>query len=297
MKTAIVTVSDEKYLPAACCTLLSCARAGGVRSNLFLVADNVSAISIKAACGFLRQHDVPVDVIDHRSEQAGYRVNGYITFAAYTRLSLDEHFDGRWDRLLYLDADTRVLAPLRPLLHADLCGRVLGAVGNLRDVPEPIRNITADAPYFNSGVLLFDWPATLKCGLLNRARGFARENPHLCEWHDQDALNAVVGGLWTPLDQRWNFTSFRARRLPRHRPYVLHYTGIKKPWGTKRYPRHLADALWYRRTLRNSPWPDFAVPVPLRAFFQAARWQYRIRASKRARWHPTPDGQRLEPKP
>ena len=286
MRTAIVTVTDEKYIPAACCTLLSCATAGRVRSNLFLVTDGVSPTSTKAACDFLRQQAVPVDIIDHRSERAAYRVDGYISFAAYTRLYLDKYFDERWDRLLYLDADTRVISPLQPLLNVDLCGRMLGAIENLRDVPQAIRNITADAPYFNSGVMLFDWPATLANGLLDRARHFARESSDLCEWHDQDALNAAAGGLWTPLDQCWNFTSFRARRLLRCRPNVMHYTGVKKPWAATRYPRHLTDALWYRRTLRNSPWPDFAEPVPLRAFLQAARWRYRNHLVKRARWRP-----------
>ena len=290
MRTAIVTVSDEHYLPAACCTLLSCARAGGVRSNLFLVANNVSRISIKAACGFLRQHNVRVDIVDHRSEQVGYRVDGYITIASYTRLYLDEYFDEQWDRLLYLDADTRVLAPLQPLLHADLSRRALGAVDN-----NNVMDIT-QAPYFNAGVMLFDWPATLENGLLGRARRFARERSHLCEWHDQDALNAVGAGCWISLDQRWNFTSFRARKLPQYRPCIMHYTGVRKPWGTKRYPRHLADAIWYRLTLRNSPWPDFAAPVPLRAFVQAARWQCGPGTLNRAQWRPTADGLRIEPR-
>ena len=70
----------------------------------------------------------------------------------------------------------------------------------------------------------------------------------------------------------------------------MHYTGVRKPWGTTRYPRHLADALWLlRRTLRKSPWPDFAEPVlPLRAFLQAAWW----RSSKSPSETP-PDGDPL----
>ncbi len=121
-----------------------------------VVANNVSRISIKAACGFLRQHNVRVDIVDHSSEQVGYRVDGYITIASYTRLYLDEYFDEQWDRLLYLDADTRVLAPLQPLLHADLSRRALGAVDN-----NNVMDIT-QAPYLNAGVMLFDWPATLE---------------------------------------------------------------------------------------------------------------------------------------
>ena len=257
MRTAIVTVTDEKYIPAACCTLLSCATAGRVRSNLFLVTDGVSPTSTKAACDFLRQQAVQVDIIDHRSERAAYRVDGYISFAAYTRLYLDKYFDERWDRLLYLDADTRVISPLQPLLNVDLCGRMLGAIENLRDVPQAIRNITADAPYFNSGVMLFDWPATLANGLLDRARHFARESSDLCEWHDQDALNAAAGGLWTPLDQCWNFTSFRARRLLRCRPNVMHYTGVKKPWAATRYPRHLTDATLVSANITKFPLAGF----------------------------------------
>ena len=165
--------------------------------------------------------------------------------------------------------------------------RALGAVDN-----NNVMDIT-QAPYLNAGVMLFDWPATLENGLLGRARQFARERSHLCEWHDQDALNAVGAGCWISLDQRWNFTSFRARKLPQYRPCIMHYTGVRKPWGTKRYPRHLADAIW-RLTLRNSPWPDFAAPVPLRAFFQAARWQCGPGTLNRAQWRRTADGLRIE---
>jgi lipopolysaccharide biosynthesis glycosyltransferase len=280
MRTAIITVSDEKYLPAACCTLLSCAKSGKVQSNLFLVAENVSPHSIQAAHRFMRTRGVAVDIIDHRFESADYRVDGYITPAAYTRLHLDRYFNRQWDRLLYLDADTRVVAPLQPLLSTNLQGRALGAIENLRDTPEAIRAITKDAPYFNSGVLLFDWPATLQSGLLDLARRFAQDRPDLCKWHDQDALNAAVGGDWTPLDQCWNFTSFRARRLSGCRAKLIHYTGIRKPWGLTRYSCHLADGLWYRRTLRDSPWPDFAEPVPLRLFFQPVHLRYRKRVKR-----------------
>jgi lipopolysaccharide biosynthesis glycosyltransferase len=121
-----------------------------------------------------------------------------------------------------------------------------------------------DSPYFNAGMICFDWHAVLASGLLQTASEFAAKHPQLCISHDQDALNKAFEGSWAPLDPRWNFMIVavpdRVLRLDypeRLRPYVAHFAGPVKPWTADfpaRYENHRA---WYRDLLRNSPWPDF----------------------------------------
>jgi lipopolysaccharide biosynthesis glycosyltransferase len=172
---------------------------------------------------------------------------------------------------------------LWPLLQADLDGRVLGAVDQYGDNPTYLQRLSMmrDSRYFNSGVLLFDWPAVLSAGLLAQCRCFAVQNPHLCELWDQDALNKVFEGLWTPLHLRWNYSLEVAKRLPRERASIKHYSHEHKPWGPKKQPFWIADAFWYWRVLRRSPWPDFAHPITVQQVNEGLRWLYRKRFSER----------------
>jgi lipopolysaccharide biosynthesis glycosyltransferase len=281
-KTAIVVVADETYLPAACCAVISCRCTGRVTEPIFLVVSNVSDNNVQAARRFLNDRRADTEIIRLPIDLSGYRVDRWISPAAYARLHLDDIFDGGWDRVLYLDADTRVFAPLWPLLQADLNGRVLGAVDNLRDENHTERlSMAVDSRYFNSGVLLFDWPAVLSAGLLAQCRYFAVQNPHLCELYDQDALNKVFEGLWTPLHLRWNYAIELARRLPRERASIKHYNYKDKPWGPKKREFWIADSFWYWRILRRSPWPDFAHPITVRHINKGLRWLYRTRFSER----------------
>jgi lipopolysaccharide biosynthesis glycosyltransferase len=287
MKTAIVVASDENYLPAACCALLSCVQAGRAtgQTEMFLIADQVPPSILNEVRRFLMDHKIPARIIDRCIEYPAYRADRWVSLAGYVRLHLDDYFDRSWSRVLYLDADTRVKVPLQPLLEMNLRGRVLGAVDHAMENRDHVSRLSMadDAPCLNSGVLLFDWPAVLSLGLLGQARRFAFENPSLCIYHDQDALNKVFEGLWTPIDLRWNLLRTFIQRLPRCRPYILHYTEPGKPWSSTKQPYWLADALWYRRILRNSPWPDFAKAISFGDVLKAARYQFQIYAS-----HPPP---------
>jgi lipopolysaccharide biosynthesis glycosyltransferase len=285
MKAAVVVVADENYLPNACCTLLSAARAGRVDSNLFLLAESAPPEAVESARAFLRVRRVPAIVIDCRTVQGG-RQSRWITEAAYTRLHLDEHFHGGWDRILYLDADIRVLAPLRPLLETDLRGRAAGAV--LQE-----KGSTEEVPYFNSGVLLFDWTATVSSGLLAATRAEIRRNPSP-DWLDQDVLNQVFAGAWMQLDQRWNFLNRLAKTAVRCRPYIRHLNSSVKPWHADRKPHMVPDGLWYWWTLRNSPWPEFAAPITVVDVLAWARWAQAVHLRGRNRPRLSKDGLRIE---
>src|SRR5262249_30631370 len=102
-KLAIVTAADERYLPAACCALLSCVQCGKVKdqAELFLIAHGVLPAQRDAAERFLRNQNVSVAVVDYQPTKRMYRVDGWISLAAYARLDLDELFDASWSRILY----------------------------------------------------------------------------------------------------------------------------------------------------------------------------------------------------
>jgi lipopolysaccharide biosynthesis glycosyltransferase len=278
MRNAIVTAADPKYLPAACCALLSCVGDGEAeaQARFFLLACDVSAGDAKKADSFLRSRGASVEIVVIGADRfRRFRIDSYVSASTYSRLLLPEFFDDQWDRLLYLDADTRVMVRLQTLLDANLRGRPLGAVHDyLRYIIYGMGDsrkrlaLRSDAPYFNAGVICFDWHATIASGLLQQAKTFAIESPHLCKSHDQDALNKAFEGAWAPLDPRWNFMTvavpeevLRLDYPARFRPYISHFAGPVKPWMANfpvRYEHHRA---WYRDLLRDSPWPHFAAPA------------------------------------
>jgi lipopolysaccharide biosynthesis glycosyltransferase len=160
----------------------------------------------------------------------------------YARLLLDRLLPAEIDRVLYLDSDLYVRAPVEKLIELDLEGKILAAA------PEPGRHhlIAGDDmrtrkgpfdiadPYFNSGVLVIDraaWARADLPGFLLQLQG-SGELSRL--YHDQDVLNLRFRGDWLPLDPRWNFTKPHpaARALD---PFIVHYTTGMKPWNALAY--------------------------------------------------------------
>jgi lipopolysaccharide biosynthesis glycosyltransferase len=277
MRSAIVTAADAKYLPAACCALASCVGDGETeaQARFFLLACDISAAEVKNADDFLKSRGASVEIIVIEADRfRQFRIDGYVSASTYSRLLLPEFFDDQWNRVLYVDADMRVMARVQTLLDADLQGKPIGAVHDyLRYLIYGLRgsrarlSLRSNAPYFNAGIICFDWRATVASGLLSQAKDFAIRNPQLCHSHDQDALNKAFEGAWAPLDPRWNFMTvavpdevFRLVYPARFRPYIAHFAGPMKPWAADfpaRYENHCA---WYRALLRDSPWPHFAAP-------------------------------------
>jgi lipopolysaccharide biosynthesis glycosyltransferase len=160
-----------------------------------------------------------------------------------------------------------VRARLNSLLAADLRGRPVAAVhdfiyyltGNIRRRRRDLF-LAQDAPYLQSGVMVFDWPATIADGVLARARKFLEDYPDRCqEAPDQDALNAVLKGKWTPLDPRWNLHETYLHFGGRHLPFIEHYTSVK-PWSKRRPKAWDEAAAWYAAALAGTAWTDFVEP-------------------------------------
>ena len=273
-KTAIAAATDRGYLPAACCQLLSTARhlPSEDAADLFLVLCDVSPEDVAEAERFFAERKVkakiltPFEIAD-RIKPIGNRWPR----AAYLRLYFDSIFGPEYHRLIYFDSDTRVRAPLGPLLEADLRGQPVGAVhdfiyyltGNIRRRRRDLF-LRPDAPYLQSGVMVFDWLATLADGGLARARQFLLDHPERCqEAPDQDALNAVFADKWTPLDPRWNLHETYLMFGGARRPFIEHYTSTK-PWSRRR-PKAWRDAAdWYVSELAGTAWSGFVEPQTAR---------------------------------
>ena len=98
------------------------------------------------------------------------------------------------ERCIYLDCDTLVRRPVRPLWETDLGGALLGASRG-----------TVHEYGFNSGVLLLDCAAMrAEEGLRERWEAFAAENARRYLLPDQTAMNEFYRGRIAELPRAWN---------------------------------------------------------------------------------------------
>ncbi len=266
-KCKIVTVADRRFLPAACCVLISMREhlPASAPVSYLLAGVDIGNDDLEKANRFLLQQHMQPCVQSFSSDELlddRFYVNDRVTKAGYLRLVLDSIVSAEFDRVLYLDADTRVLAPLEPLLLADLERHPFAAAhdtfqyhhGKIDEVRKRL-GMPATAEYFNSGVMLFDWKLTLKTGFLADVRNYAASHPDKCIFHDQDALNAVAGGCWKLLDPRWNLNDYYYSMGGKKAAWIKHYTGTK-PWTKWRRPIWKTDSVWFEKLLSASPWPE-----------------------------------------
>lgn len=111
----------------------------------------------------------------------------------FARLFLEEIVDETDDRILYLDCDTIIHAPLEELWNMSLNGNIGAA---LADAFSPLyrKNIglKKDDLMFNSGVMLIDMKSWKEEHVGHQLRAFIRAHKGMVRQGDQGVLNAVL---------------------------------------------------------------------------------------------------------
>jgi|RhiMethySRZTD1v2_1073278.scaffolds.fasta_scaffold88467_3 lipopolysaccharide biosynthesis glycosyltransferase len=197
-----------------------------------------------------------------------------LTAATLIRLVMPDILAGRYDRVLYLDADTEIAGDIGAVFKLDLDGAVLAAVPAARIVelatPDVRRRreahfralgMSEPYRYFNSGVMLIDIARWLEQGIGARALDFIRANASICQLPDEDSLNAMLDGRIAELSPIWNLRSWDMG-LPRVArviaPVIRHYDGPQKPWRRFARGRRLFGLerpyRRYRAFVATTPW-------------------------------------------
>jgi lipopolysaccharide biosynthesis glycosyltransferase len=216
--------------------------------------------------GTLVRHEIPDEDV------AGLPRMGRIPPVMWYRVFLPDLLPGL-DRILYLDADTLVVADPTELWDTELDSALIAAVDNVlepefADHPRDI-GLDPGQRYFNSGVLLFNLAAMRDEDCTRRIVEHARGTPLL--WPDQDALNVVLGARRVVLHPRWNCMNsmmllpyardvFPSEVLDaaRRDPGIVHFEGpeLAKPWHhLSKHPYRSA----YMAHRAATPWPDIEI--------------------------------------
>lgn len=178
-----------------------------------------------------------------------------LTHTIYARLMFDHFLPSEISRLIYLDCDTYVRAPLEQLAELDMQGKALAAVEdyfadfvtNGRDLTHNRDLFDPADPYFNSGMLVIDMDRWRNYGVIERLESMIADGTMDRIYYDQDFLNLTFKGDWLGLDPLWNTLDPR----PPHQalnPHILHFTGNSKPWNLL---SGVAFARLYRHVMTN----------------------------------------------
>jgi len=168
---------------------------------------------------------------------------GHVSAATYERLQINQYLPDDTAHVLWLDCDLLVLDDITTLFRRPAGGHVLEAVRDpfVRTMKSAFgvrhwRELGLDGltPYFNAGVMLIDMQRWRAAEVAERALHHLRQYGNQVFFRDQEALNAVIGAHWAPLEDRWNYSAnpfhARAQSLGSDAPAVIHFTGRTKPW-------------------------------------------------------------------
>lgn len=252
-KIPVVSASDEHYAPFLCVMITSLLEntSPDTEIDFYILDDHLSRKSKNLLRQTVNIHSnqasiefIPVD--SHVYEN--FLVSDHITTTAYFRISLPKLLQAyHYRKILYIDADTLVLADIRELYNSPLYGKVIGAVIDPGQTKALERlGIESNDYYFNSGVMVVDLQKWNEQQVTEKTLAFLTEHGDRILYHDQDALNAVLYEQWTPLHPKWNMqTSLIFKRHPaptkeyarlyeegNAAPAIVHFTGHDKPWNT-----------------------------------------------------------------
>ncbi len=184
----------------------------------------------------------------------------HISAVMYARMMLDQIVPETVRRLLYVDCDILVRAPIEELLASNLGGLALGAIkephslrfAHGRDAIENHDLFDPADPFFNSGVMVMDLEKWREKTSLQRLEEAEKSGALSRLANDQQVLNFLFKNNWQQLDGAWNMFGV-SKAIEGLDPKAVHYTGLNKPWNMinglpfSRVYRHvMTNELFYR---------------------------------------------------
>jgi len=278
---AIATATDRNYVEITGVMLRSLVANGRVFGDRIVVfGDGLRASHERDLRAAASPSEIDIrDITSIRHRIAHFRTTIYWPTATYVRL-LAPDLLGDEDRLLYVDGDviiTRSLGSLRSLPLKPFC---VAAVPEADDQAAKgnARLQRASQPYLNAGVLLIDVPLWRMRNLTDRLLSWLDAHPNQ-RAQDQDALNAVLGSDWLPLDHTYNShcAGARASADAIRSATIIHFTGERKP--TEQACMHPARDLFMAQRA-HTPWGRQPLTSETRVALRRL-WLKAARASRR----------------
>lgn len=290
---AIVLASDDNYALSMGVVVQSILENAAPKAGLrfFLVSDGISHNNQLRINRIVDNSGIQASIEwlePDISKMPSFRLieeRKHISRATFLRLLIPTLMPAQLRRILYLDSDVLVRSDLSPLWESDLCGMPVAAVrdgfvtciGHSHGISRfADLKIDPSLPYFNDGVLLMDLQQFREHGYCDEAARYLLNFSEDLHFHTQEGLNAVLAGLWQPLDAAWNVAS-ELLELPWWEPgeltdslahcrqelmrhgHIFHFTGPLKPWTAA--CQHPLKPLWWQ-TYARTGWHAPAAVAP-----------------------------------
>jgi len=196
-----------------------------------------------------------------------------VSTTTLAKFSLGTWLPSACKRIVYIDGDTLIRRDPSALIEAVVPEGKLAAAEDMisfryskftprgRKKMSYLAGIGVDPPtmgYLNAGVFAVSrntWSA-----IANEAFQFFANNVEACQYHDQSALNAVVGDRRLRLSLKWNFqTPFRYLGIEKSiAPRIYHFHSYPKPWMGRCEPW---PEIYAEYELASKPLESLRLPV------------------------------------
>ena len=198
----------------------------------------------------------------------------YMSTATWFRMMLANILPPQIGKVLYLDADTVVLADITELHDTSLNDCPIAAA---RDASEKQMSAKLGLKtYINTGVMLMDLSQWRDRGHINACLKCAANNAERLTYADQCAMNLTFAGRIRILDPKWNrFATTRNGAVDFSDAGIVHFITQHKPWQ-EWYANPVGGLYW--RYLEVSPWAGTA-PMAAQTLDQTLRVA-RLRSSQ-----------------
>ncbi len=269
----LLAALDKNYLPQLSVLLTSIHTTNpGERFVLYLMhrsltPEDLAPLTRQCAALSIQLQPVFVDPAFF----AGAPVTRQYPQEMYYRLLAGQLLPQDLDRVLYLDPDTLVINPLRPLWELDLRGCLFAAAAHTgkTELANSVNQVRLGTQhnYYNSGVLLIDLAAARREIQPETLFRYTAEHARELLFPDQDLLNAMFGSRILELDDAlWNYdarnyNNYRLRSggscnmdwVTEH-TVILHFCGKAKPWKPGYFHRFGVLYKHYARLTRLYGW-------------------------------------------
>lgn len=239
-----------------------------------------------------------------RTSFTGLPLWGRMPINTYDKLTIAETLPAQVKKAIWLDCDTLVLADL-----AELWDMSMGSAHALAVTDSLVPTVSsrfgvsgfadlgfdAATPYFNAGVMVIDTEKWRESKIAAGAVDYLNRFRDSVFFWDQEALNAMLVGRWSSLEQRWNWSANLDRLSPNGVSHdetkgparIVHFSGNIKPWVVREamdfdeeYFRVVDETAWRgwrpERTFARSMLGWYGSSRLRRAVFPAEQWGMRL---------------------
>jgi lipopolysaccharide biosynthesis glycosyltransferase len=161
--------------------------------------------------------------------------------STYLRLLIAERFP-QYDKAIYIDSDTAVLADVGKLFDISIHQNLVGAVSEVvmsdmapaGDYVEKVLSINRNR-YFNAGMIVINSAQWRKQEVLNQFISLVSFYEFSVA-QDQDYLNVICKDKVFPLSRSWNMECIKTYKIKRKQQGIIHYAFAPKPWHDRKTP-------------------------------------------------------------